>query len=491
MPVEIMSETTMLSNEGGTVGESVSEGTLQLVGDTLIILSFICGDTNADRAGPDFLDVVYLLNYVVGGGPPPEPLRAGNVNGIDGVDFLDVVYLLNFVVGGGPEPVCSEVTIVASVDSPTKDVLTLGEINANAGETIRLPLYLQDVSGTPLDADDPGNEIAAWTIQFSADNDYYHITGVERAGVAAGLEPYLEQFHDGNNTWTVIYNTSAGNPPPVFALDKPAPGDLIGELVITLSDEAEGDLLVETLDATLSNEAGTVGEYLPDTLDVVAGTIHVSPLYGDVSDNGIITAYDASLVLQHVIGLIELSPDEQDVADVTGDDTVSALDAALILQYTVGLITRFPVDSPTVAPALNSPNEAKLLTQAIEQLENLSLTKEQKQVLEQLKNLVFSQLIPKHTTLFQNFPNPFNPETWIPYELANSAEVTICIYNLKGQLIRTINLGQKDAGFYMSKERVAHWDGRDSFGEKVASGVYFYTLQTGEFRATRKMVIMK
>ena len=213
--------------------------------------------------------------------------------------------------------------------------------------------------------------------------------------------------------------------------------------------------------------------------------------YGDVSDDGNITAYDASLVLQHIVGLIELSPNEQEVADVTGDDTISALDAALILQYTVGLITRFPVEPAPVAPALNPKTETKLLTKVIEQLETISLTKEQKQVLEQLKNLVFSQLIPKHTALLQNFPNPFNPETWIPFELAKPAEVTIRIYNLKGRLIRTINLGQKDAGFYMSKERVARWDGKDSFGEKVASGVYFYTLQTGEFRATRKMVIMK
>ena len=97
-------------------------------------------------------------------------------------------------------------------------------------------------------------------------------------------------------------------------------------------------------------------------------------LYGDVSDDGSVSAYDASLVLQHVVGLINLSPEQQEVADVTGDDTISALDAALILQYTVGLITSFPVDNPPVAPALNPPNETKLLTGAIEQLETISLT---------------------------------------------------------------------------------------------------------------------
>ena len=102
--------------------------------------------------------------------------------------------------------------------------------------------------------------------------------------------------------------------------------------------------------------------------------------------------------------------------------------------------------------------------------------------------------------LLQNYPNPFNPETWIPFELAQNASVTINIYDNKGQLIRTIALGPKKAGVYLSKSKSAYWDGRDSSGEKVASGVYFYTLQVreavprigaGEFSATRKMIIVK
>ena len=70
-------------------------------------------------------------------------------------------------------------------------------------------------------------------------------------------------------------------------------------------------------------------------------------------------------------------------------------------------------------------------------------------------------------------------------------EVVIHIYNLKAQLIHTINLGQKDAGFYMSKERAAHWDGRNQRGEPTSSGLYFYTIQAGDFHATRKMILLK
>lgn len=100
-------------------------------------------------------------------------------------------------------------------------------------------------------------------------------------------------------------------------------------------------------------------------------------------------------------------------------------------------------------------------------------------------------LIPTEFDLLQNYPNPFNPETWIPFKLAQNANVVIHIYSAKGQLVRTITLGNKNAGIYVKKAKAAYWDGRDSEGSKVASGVYFYTLQAGEFRATRKMVIMK
>jgi hypothetical protein len=106
--------------------------------------------------------------------------------------------------------------------------------------------------------------------------------------------------------------------------------------------------------------------------------------------------------------------------------------------------------------------------------------------------LPFSEKIPQKVALLQNYPNPFNPETWIPYELATALPVTVSIYNADGQRVRTLALGNKDAGIYASKDRAVYWDGRDSFGEQVASGVYFYTMQAGEFRATtRKMVILK
>lgn len=100
-------------------------------------------------------------------------------------------------------------------------------------------------------------------------------------------------------------------------------------------------------------------------------------------------------------------------------------------------------------------------------------------------------LTPKQTALLPNYPNPFNPETWIPYQLASPSDVRIDIYTSEGKLVRALTLGPKTVGVYQDHTRAAYWDGRNTQGELVASGVYFYTFKAGDFTATRKMLIMK
>ena len=98
---------------------------------------------------------------------------------------------------------------------------------------------------------------------------------------------------------------------------------------------------------------------------------------------------------------------------------------------------------------------------------------------------------PPQTALLSNYPNPFNPETWIPYELATDTDVRLTIYNTQGTVIRTLQVGQQSAGYYIGRDRAAYWDGRNALGEQVASGIYFYQLETDEMSTLRKMVILK
>ena len=88
-------------------------------------------------------------------------------------------------------------------------------------------------------------------------------------------------------------------------------------------------------------------------------------------------------------------------------------------------------------------------------------------------------------------PNPFNPETWILYQLAEAAGVQICIYDVAGRLVRTLDLGTKLAGSYLSREGAAYWEGRNDMGERVSSGVYFYRLEVGDYRTTRRMSVLQ
>ena len=109
------------------------------------------------------------------------------------------------------------------------------------------------------------------------------------------------------------------------------------------------------------------------------------------------------------------------------------------------------------------------------------------QVLEDMLRI----LRPNTTALLANYPNPFNPETWIPYHLATASDVRITIYDGFGTLVRQFDLGHQPAGLYQTRDRAAYWDGTNALGESVASGIYFYTLKTDDFSAIRKMLILK
>ena len=113
-----------------------------------------------------------------------------------------------------------------------------------------------------------------------------------------------------------------------------------------------------------------------------------------------------------------------------------------------------------------------------------------------MRTLVYLQQLlvtarPEKTQLLANYPNPFNPETWIPYELATDTDVRLTIYNTQGVVIRSLQFGHQSAGYYVGRDRAAYWDGRNALGEQVASGLYFYQLETDEMSLMRKMVILK
>ena len=172
--------------------------------------------------------------------------------------------------------------------------------------------------------------------------------------------------------------------------------------------------------------------------------------------------------------------------DISGDGVVDILDLVLVAGMFEDVATA-PSAQPQAPETLTAVEVQGWLTDALSLEVRDPIMQRGIMILEQL----LVSLIPTETELLTNYPNPFNPETWIPYRLAEDAFVTLTIYDLSGQVIRTLDVGHRIASVYESRSKAVHWDGRNDLGEQVVSGVYFYTLTAGDFSATRKMFILK
>ena len=215
----------------------------------------------------------------------------------------------------------------------------------------------------------------------------------------------------------------------------------------------------------------------------------IAEIIGDLNADGIINIQDIVLI---AASFGETTDTE---ADLNDDGVVNAQDLVIVANA---------LTDTAAAPVMPAHASEQLTAAQVEQW--LRLAKREASQLNPTSRLpsgisyergilileqILATLTPRTTTLLPNYPNPFNPETWIPYQLAESANVAVTIYSTDGQLVRTLELGHQAVGVYESRNRAAHWDGRNELGEQVASGIYFYVLTAGDFSATRKMLILK
>ena len=196
---------------------------------------------------------------------------------------------------------------------------------------------------------------------------------------------------------------------------------------------------------------------------------------------------DGSVDVQDIVYVaLHYGQTSQGAADINGDGVVN-IDDIIAVAAAVDSVAAAPAARAAMPRDLTAEmvenwlTEAKLAGKNTPQYQRGILTLEQ----------LLAVLAPKETALLPNYPNPFNPETWIPYRLATGSDVQISIYDLNGALIRQLDLGHQRAGVYIEKTRAAYWDGRNENGEAVASGAYFYQLRTDDYNALRRMVIVK
>ncbi len=219
--------------------------------------------------------------------------------------------------------------------------------------------------------------------------------------------------------------------------------------------------------------------------EIIIDSIIVEKSY-DVNGDGEVNILDLTLVAQNF-------GQANSQADVNGNGTVDIFDLISVAQ---------DLATPSLAPGVDGWQPKPLNAQTIQNWIDMAHAADDgsaafRQGIANLEHLLSNlgeanlHLLPDKTELLRNYPNPFNPETWIPYRLAEDAFVTLTIYNGSGQVVRTLDVGHQTASIYESRSKAAYWDGRNDLGESVASGLYFYTLTAGDFYATRKMLILK
>ena len=211
---------------------------------------------------------------------------------------------------------------------------------------------------------------------------------------------------------------------------------------------------------------------------------------GDVNQDGTVNILDIILVAQN---LGQKSPSNPRV-DVNKDGQVNVLDLVFVAER-LGekVVSAAPSQVDTIKSGTSSPGDIIVVRRALRELEAVPEKSHNVEITIQFLHawLENANRSVSETRLLPNYPNPFNPETWIPYQLAKAADVSVTIYDVGGRLVRTVSVGFKPVGYYLTRERAAYWDGRNEIGESVSSGVYFIQFLSGDFAATRRIVVVK
>ena len=316
--------------------------------------------------------------------------------------------------------------------------------------------------------------ISFWTTWLSAEGFYITLTDkdgnlVDEAG-----------NYDGSTTlWDLPYSFNRGR---IRAGNRTS---LIRRYVDGIAlDGIQAGGWISATDANLTADQqtyyGDENDISTPGIGIIINEISTQFIEYDVNQDGVVNISDLVVVAGR------LGQSGPNAADVNGDGVVNIQDLILVASA---------LGQTQAAPSLH-PASLQMFTAAdiqewLAEAHGLDLTDPKLQSGIRFLEQLLSVLVPKETELLPNYPNPFNPETWIPYRLAEDAFVTLVIYDQRGGVVRRFNVGHQTASVYESRSQAIYWDGRNEVGDRVASAIYFYTLTAGDYSATRKLVILK
>jgi photosystem II stability/assembly factor-like uncharacterized protein len=244
-------------------------------------------------------------------------------------------------------------------------------------------------------------------------------------------------------------------------------------------------IVTEDKNVTNAKLTVTLKDSIGNTTTDTSKTISIIPSW-DVNRDGSIDTADI-ITIGKSFGQKVTGKNE---ADVNGDGVVDILDLIIVCQH-------FSSSQASTAPSMElrtlNDDQLNVIKHLYKYVSDFPSNESDIVMTKELLGRLIAQNIPKiaNSQLMQNYPNPFNPETWIPYKLSNSGTVTISIYSTTGQLVRKIDLGYKEIGDYSARDKAVYWDGKNDVGEEVTSGIYFYSIKSGDFTAVKKMIISR
>ena len=349
---------------------------------------------------------------------------------------------------------------------PNDVVLVVGESDSNSKNLSKDQIYnLNWRTDLPL---------SLWTVWLSAEG--FSILLIDDEG---NLVDDARNIDNGVPQWKLPYSENRGR---TRAGNRTS---LLRRYVNSIPlDGTQAGGWISAVDANLTEDQltyyGDESDISTPGVGIVINEISAQFVEYDVNQDGVVDISDLVMVAGR------LGQSGPNAADVNGDGAVNVQDLILV----AGALGQAPA-APSLHPAALATFTTADIREWLTQAQGLDLIDAKLQSGIRFLEQLLLVLVPKETALLPNYPNPFNPETWIPYHLAKDADVTLTIYAIDGQVVRRLALGHQPAGMYQNRSRAAYWDGKNAVGEPVASGVYFYTLTAGDFTATRKMLIRK